>query len=424
MSNVKSGPWQEVRLGDVLQHRRERARGSEQLLSVTQDRGVVRQADAGRRDISSDDKSAYWRVYRGDIIYNTMRMWQGVVGRSEYGGIVSPAYTVCRPTSLTDARFLAHKLKHPAMIASFYRLSQGLVSDTWNLKYSSFCTISMLLPDLPEQRWIAKILASIDSQIEISRGLAMKAAELRAASIRESMRTGLDCFRDVEASELNSQIPRNTGSWTLAPLGSVLAGIDAGNSPDLEDTPAGPGQWGVLKVSAVGNGEFRPQENKVVRDRSLFNPAICVRKGDLLITRANTPQLVGRSCVVRDDRPGLMLCDKTLRLRVADQSVPVRYLHIVLGLAEIRRQIEIAATGTSSSMKNISQHAIKEIMIPIGNAGDVDRVVETDRLYEAEVASLNEEVDQLHLLKQGLMDDLLTGRVRVPGREMERLGMV
>ena len=75
-------------------------------------------------------------------------------------------------------------------------------------------------------------------------------------------------------------------------------------------------------------------------------------------------------------------------------------------------------------MKNISQHAIKEIMIPIGNAGDVDRVVETDRLYEAEVASLNEEVDQLHLLKQGLMDDLLTGRVRVPGREMERLGMV
>ena len=120
----------EVTLGDVLELRRERARGSEQLLSVTRDRGVVRQIDAGRRDISSEDKSSYWRVHPGDIVYNTMRMWQGVVGRSEFNGIVSPAYTVCRPTDLADTRFLAYKLKHPAMIANFYRLSQGLVSDT------------------------------------------------------------------------------------------------------------------------------------------------------------------------------------------------------------------------------------------------------------------------------------------------------
>src|SRR5579864_9615436 len=165
MSNVNSGSWEEFKLGDALQHRRERARGLEQLLSVTQDRGVVRQIDAGRRDISSDDKSAYWRVYPGDIVYNTMRMWQGVVGRSDFEGIVSPAYTVCRPTSLVDTRFLAYKLKHPAMITEFYRFSQGLVSDTWNLKYSSFSTISVSLPTVGTQARIAEILAGLDEAI-------------------------------------------------------------------------------------------------------------------------------------------------------------------------------------------------------------------------------------------------------------------
>lgn len=423
MSNLKARTWKELDLGDVLLHRRERARGSEQLLSVTQERGVVRQIDAGRRDISSEDKTSYWRVHYDDIVYNTMRMWQGVVGRSEFEGIVSPAYTVCKPKGLVDAQYLAYKLKHPALITAFYRLSQGLVSDTWNLKYSFFSTVRISLPvNLREQQRIAKILLSIDEQIQIYKRMASKLTELRVGSIRESMKMGLDCFRDVEASELSPGVRRSAGTWKLAPLGCVIAGIDAGHSPDLEDTPARPGQWGVLKVSAVGDREFHPEENKVVHDRGLFNAAICVQQGDLLITRANTPQLVGRSCIVNDTPRGLMLSDKTLRLNLASQSFPARYVQVVLGLAEVRRQIEIAATGTSSSMKNISQRAIKMLMIPIGDPSDIERTVEIDIMYEKQLAALTEDVDKLRLLKLGLMDDLLTGRVRVSGGEMEHLG--
>ncbi len=194
----------------------------------------------------------------------------------------------------------------------------------------------------------------------------------------------------------------------------MLAGIDAGHSPDLEDTPAGPGQWGVLKVSAVSEDGFRPEENKVVRNRALYDSAICVSTGDLLMTRANTSQLVGRSCIVGDAPPGLMLCDKVLRLRINERSVPTRYVHIVLGLAEVRRQIEIAATGTSGSMKNISQQSIRNLMIPMATPEDVKRIVEIDTLHKAQISALHREVEGLRLLKQGLVDDLLTERVRVP----------
>lgn len=270
------------------------------------------------------------------------------------------------------------------------------------------------IPTSGEQQRIAEILDSADDQISAAMCLIAKQRELLLASIRQLAAAGLACFDGIEASELHRSARRSNGSWSLIPLGSVLAGIDAGHSPDLEDTPAGPGQWGVLKVSAVSEDGFRPEENKVVRNRALYDSAICVSTGDLLMTRANTSQLVGRSCIVGDAPPGLMLCDKVLRLRINERSVPTRYVHIVLGLAEVRRQIEIAATGTSGSMKNISQQSIRNLMIPMATPEDVKRIVEIDTLHKAQISALHREVEGLRLLKQGLVDDLLTERVRVP----------
>jgi len=194
----------------------------------------------------------------------------------------------------------------------------------------------------------------------------------------------------------------------LVPLGSVLVGIDAGHSPDLEDTPAGPGEWGVLKVSAIGENRFRPEENKVARDRRLFDPAICVHQGDLLMTRANTAQLVGRSCIAKSAPPGLMLCDKTLRLRVDEQKAPTRFIQIVLGLDSVRRQIETAATGTSGSMKNISQRSIRKLMIPLYGPEYIERVIELVDSADHSITSAEAVIDKLKETNSGLIRHLLS----------------
>lgn len=180
-----------------------------------------------------------------------------------------------------------------------------------SINKSQLSAMLVPVPPLREQHRIAEIVDSIDEQIRVAIHMMAKQRELRLASIRQLAASGLACFDGNEASELHRSARRSNGSWSLITLGSVLAGIDVGHSPDLEDTPAGPGQWGVLKVSAVGEDGFRPEENKVVRSHALCDSAICVRTGDLLMTRANTSQLVGRSCIVDNDPPGLMLCDKT-----------------------------------------------------------------------------------------------------------------
>src|SRR6266496_4315749 len=113
------------------------------------------------------------------------------------------------------------------------------------------------------------------------------------------------------------------------------------------------------------------------------------------MTRANTTQLVGLSCIVDDTPPYLMLCDKTLRLNVAHPYATARYIHVILGMDEVRRQIEIEATGTSGSMKNISQQAIRRLMIPLGSSEDVERVTSTDTLYRAQLDFMRREVERL-----------------------------
>ncbi|MCJ2182400.1 restriction endonuclease subunit S [Novosphingobium sp. 1949] len=157
-----SGEWREIRLGAAFSERVERGDDQLPLLSVTQANGVIPQGEAGRRNISSDDQSNYKTVRAGDIAYNTMRMWQGASALSTLTGKVSPAYTIVTPRKGHDALFYAYLFKQPKMIHVFERHSQGLVSDTWNLKYPHLAKIRTCVPDIEEQRAIAAAFASMD----------------------------------------------------------------------------------------------------------------------------------------------------------------------------------------------------------------------------------------------------------------------
>jgi type I restriction enzyme S subunit len=166
-------------------------RGDDQLplLSVTQASGVIPQGEAGRRNISSEDQSNYKTVRAGDIAYNTMRMWQGASALSTLTGKVSPAYTIVTPRKGHDAVFYAYLFKQPKMIHVFERHSQGLVSDTWNLKYPHLAKIRTCVPDIEEQRAIAAAFRSLDDS---TRAYETQLAALRQekAALMQQLLTG------------------------------------------------------------------------------------------------------------------------------------------------------------------------------------------------------------------------------------------
>lgn len=164
-----------MRLGDLFDERTETTSSSLPLLSVTQQNGVVRQDAAGRKDSSSSDRSRYKRVRPGDVAYNTMRMWQGASGLVTEEGIVSPAYTVVTPrTNLIDPHYAVSLFKDGRMKFDFERYSQGLTSDTWNLKFPAFAEIAVSIPALDIQRRFATYLQSANTELAlINREIAL-----------------------------------------------------------------------------------------------------------------------------------------------------------------------------------------------------------------------------------------------------------
>lgn len=161
----QSNSWVPHKLGQVFTEREDRS-ADLPLLAITGGGGVVPREELDRRQTASEDKSKYKVIIPGDIGYNTMRMWQGVFGRSGHTGIVSPAYTVVTAIDgIVDPVFASHLFAHPKAISLFHRYSQGLVDDTLMLKYPQFSEISMRLPNIAEQQEIGEILEGEEADL-------------------------------------------------------------------------------------------------------------------------------------------------------------------------------------------------------------------------------------------------------------------
>lgn len=176
--------WKNSVLGELFRERIESSPQAE-MLSVTMNNGVIRATENGRFDNSNSDKSKYRLVKAGDIAYNSMRMWQGASGCSAYEGIVSPAYTVVTPIDEIDSQFFAILFKTPKVINLFKLNSQGLTSDTWNLKFNAFSKINVNYPlSVEEQRSIKDYFLSLDKLIRSSVKKIDSLRQMKAASIQ------------------------------------------------------------------------------------------------------------------------------------------------------------------------------------------------------------------------------------------------
>ncbi|WP_082404001.1 restriction endonuclease subunit S [Lacticaseibacillus sharpeae] len=158
--------WEQRKLGEVLSERSQRSADGE-LLSVTMHDGIRKFSEIGKKDNSSQNKSNYKVVRKGDIAYNSMRMWQGASGVSAFNGIVSPAYTVATVGPLATADFIGYNFKRPSLIWTFQTHSQGLTSDTWNLKFPALSKISLALPSVAEQQQINNLFSTIGDAIAL-----------------------------------------------------------------------------------------------------------------------------------------------------------------------------------------------------------------------------------------------------------------
>ena len=159
--------WQLLPNISIFRERIERGYDNEELLSVTIGKGVIRQSDVDiKKDSSNEDKSKYKLIKVGDIAYNSMRMWQGALGYSEYQGITSPAYVVLKPRMKINQRFFHYMLRTGFYTNYSKRFSYGIVDDQLSLRYVDFKRMYSIVPPLETQNTIVAYLDRKTQQIQ------------------------------------------------------------------------------------------------------------------------------------------------------------------------------------------------------------------------------------------------------------------
>lgn len=162
--------------------------------------------------------------------------------------------------------------------------------------------------------------------------------------------------------------------WEWTQTGYLVNDSEAGWSPTCIGSPRRSGHWGVLKVSAVSWGAFDPNANKELPADLAPRPEYEVQDGDFLLSRANTEELVARSVVVGAAEPKLMLSDKIIRLNVS--SLMSRdFLNLCNNANHARAHYIANASGTSSSMKNVSREVVLRTPVPLPPLAEQSRIV-------------------------------------------------
>lgn len=257
--------------------------------------------------------------------------------------------------------------------------------------------------DTAEQQAIATAISDIDALLSGLDRLIAKKRDLKQAAIQQLL-TG------------QARLPGFHGEWETQPMASVVADLEAGVSVNSVAgvSNSGSGEPGILKTSCIADGAFDPTESKLIDPRDMGRAKLNPRRNTLIISRMNTPNLVGEVGFVEQDYPNLYLPDRLWMTRFRSESdLCPKWLAYTLSSPAVKQAIKDLASGTSGSMKNIAKGKLLALPLAFPAAREQEAIATILSDMDAELTALEARRDKTRAIKQGMMQELLTGRTRL-----------
>ena len=187
--------------------------------------------------------------------------------------------------------------------------------------------------------------------------------------------------------------------WDCRAFKRVAGRFESGTSVNSVDEPAEGVAWGVLKTSCVYENRFTPGENKRILAEEYDRATCPLRAGALIVSRMNTSELVGAAGLVEVSNPHLFLPDRLWQISLT--GVEPRFAYWWTQSASYRAQVEAACTGTSASMKNLSQEQLGSFMLPLPEEAEQHTIAAFLDRETAKIDALVAEQERLiELLKE------------------------
>lgn len=338
----------------------------------------------------------------GNVNYASGKFWA-----SEHAIVTSPKVSY-------DTTWLGELMR--AMNLNQYSLSAaqpGLSADFIR-------NLTIPVPPPEEQNHIGRFLCDETGKTDVLIAEQQRLIELlkekRQAIISHAVTKGLNSDARIKPSGIDwiDAVPSN---WKILKLKYLIKKIEQGWSPQCENSPAEEDEWSVLKVGCVNGGRFNPLENKGLPHNLEPEPKLGIRKEDVLISRANTRELVGSAAVALSSYPKHMLCDKLYRLTIRRGECNPHYVALFLSTPSARSGIELSATGASQSMVNIAQSVITDMAFPVPPLDEQQKIVEHIAYENRKLDSLiNKALQTITLLQErrsALISAAVTGQIDV-----------
>jgi type I restriction enzyme S subunit len=373
--------------------------GNTNVLTISAARGLVNQENYFNRRVASADLSQYYLLRKGDFAYNKSYSEgcpAGVVRSLVHyeTGVVSPLYICFRPDrEVVDPSYLQHYFNSGALDDDILEVAKEGVRNhgLLNVKVEDFFNLSLNLPTLTEQQRIAEILDEVDTQVFRLQRQGVKLSSVFRGALLHSMEmaqadpeTVWKSVKEVGEVKLGRQrSPEHSEGDYMRPYLRVANVFD-----------------GFIDYSDVLTMNFTPSEQEKYE----------LLPGDILLNEGQSLELVGRSAIY-DGPPGMYFQNTLVRFRAVEASA--QYARVVFKYwLDAGAFAEIAKKTTS--IAHLGADRFGGMLFPLATPDMQKRVVLAVEEIQAARDQVAEEVVKLQTLKKALMDDLLTGKVRVP----------
>lgn len=346
---------------------------------------------------------------------------KGTLGKPTYCRsscwVIDTAYAVIAKNGF-DTKWLYYNL------ANFNLESLNEATGVPSISRDFLCRVAFETQPPKEQGKIARILTTLDSLIEKTEALIAKYEAIKQGMMHDLFTRGVDAHGHLRPTQAEAPDPYKQSELGWIPKEWETCRVDVVGSVQLGRQRSPKHQSGrfttpYLRVANVFDGyidysdvlemDFTPSE----RENYSLQP------GDVLLNEGQSLELVGRSAMYTGE-PGRFCFQNTLiRFRAYQSNSPAFFRGIFKHCLDCGRFMAIARQTTS--VAHLGADRLAKMLVPCPTPDEQHRIAARLAQHEAACGFHNDQCNKLLLLKSGLMQDLLTGRVRVKVDEAQEV---
>lgn len=406
--------WDSVPFGSIFTQKKKKNSKLQRdfVLSVMKDKGVIPYTEKGNvGNKVSEDLSGYKLVNKGDFVLNSMNLYMGSVGVSDYDGITSTAYIVCKPSDDIHARYYYYLIQFKGFQDHAGLLGKGILEIREAVRWTALKSVSIPKPDKNTQRKIADFLDRETARIDLLIEKKEKSFELvkqkRDATILDAVTLGVADDQDTQDTNI-SWAPKIPSNWIMKKLkfvGSATIGLTY--SPDqLTNENLG---IPVLRANNIQNGKIT-RENMVFVDTKVPNNLI-LNVGDILIcSRNGSRSLIGKNGLITSEFEGMTfgVFNTVFRSKIGD------YLYWAMQSPMFKHQ---SSSFLTSTINQLTTTTLMNLSVPIPPRDEQKKIIsyltEKERYFVSKTEKIEQSIKLLREYKAALITAAVTGQIDV-----------